>query len=184
MAETFIRTKQISLFVGIAASLVSMTVGGISVWTFLVPKPDTQFNRMISTAEGMKTALERMVLAIEAEPALVGGDKDSVKTLAETAQSVTESVQTAAASQGIKITPADLWGKTMVVKDGAPVLLENSKGTVFGIGRSGALNLYFNGSHRYVNEGDVHRFEVGQDKCAAFVAKVESGSTTLSVTCE
>jgi hypothetical protein len=172
-----------SVLVGVAAGLISCIVGAFTIWATLFPSPDTQFDRMISTAEGMQTALERIATTIEDDPALVGEDVQTATTLAKTAQTVTKTVQSTAATKGITIRSSDLWGDSLTVGAGAPVLLETSRGVSFGIGRQGMSNLYLNRQHRYINEGDLHRFDVGDEKCEAFVNAIKDKETIVTVRC-
>ena len=132
----------------------------------------------------MQSALNQMATAIAAEPEIIGTNRDTATELAKQANSVTQSVKAAARSQGITITPADLWGDRVVVTRGEPVLLETPGGKMFGIGRGDRANLNFHNSAVGVHkEGDVLSFSVENETCQAFVSRVTVDQTTLSLRC-
>lgn len=178
--------KRITLpvLVGVVAGLVSVTVGSLTIYTFFVPKPDERFAQMISTADGMKNALERIAETVEAQPELIGSDVESAKALAVSANSVTESVQLVAKSKGIAITSTDLWGERFFVKSGKPIMLSSPSGQMFGVANAqfSGLNIYNNWYS--ASDGAIIEFNVKNDKCSAFVHTNTNEALDVTVRCE
>lgn len=172
------------VLVGVVAGLVSVTVGSITIYTFFVPKPDERFQQMISTAEGMKNALVRIAETVEERPDLVGDDVESAKALAVSANTVTQSVQAAAESKGIRIASTDLWGDRMVATADKPLLVESPSGEMFGISPNISSAFYLNNVWQNAHMGTVVRFDVGNDPCQAFIHSINSDAVDLTLRCE
>lgn len=179
-------SKRITLpvLVGVLAGLVSVTVGSITIYTFFVPSPDERFEKVISTAEGMKNALVRIAETVEERPDLVGDDVESAKALAVSANTVTQSVQAAAESKGISITSTDLWGNRLVATKESPLLVQSPSGEMFGIAPFIYDNFRINNRGFKANSGSVIRFDVGDDACQAFVHNISKDAVDLTLRCE
>lgn len=188
----FVMTKEQSapkrltfpVFVGVLAGLVSVTVGAITIYTFFLPKPDERFAQMISTAEGMKSALERIAATVETSPDLLGDSAESARELAISANTVTQSVQAAAQRKGIQIASTDLWGDRMIATKEQPLLLQSPSGEMFGISPFIYDAFWINNENRGANRGSVLNIDVGNDSCKAFVHSISGDAVDLTLRCE
>ena len=172
------------VLVGVAAGLVSVVVGGITIFTFFLPKPDEQFDRMISTAEGMTSALERIAATVEAQPDVLGENEETAMALAVSANSVTQTVQAVAENRGIRITATDLWGDRMVATKDAPLLLQSPGGEMFGVSPKFSNVVFINNRDHGAHRGTVVSFDVGNDSCKAFIHTIQPDAVDLTLRCE
>ena len=78
-ATTPKRRMTVPAIVGVAAGIVSIAVGSITIYRTIMPSGDEFFAEMISTAEGMEGALTRIAGAIEVDPDVVGSEAEQVK---------------------------------------------------------------------------------------------------------
>lgn len=183
-AQTASKRITFPVLVGVIAGLVSVTVGSLTIYTFFVPKPDERFAQMISTADGMRSALERIAATVEASPDLLGDTAESAKALAVSANSVTQSVQAAAERKGIRIASTDLWGDRLIATKEQPLLLQSPSGQMFGISPFIYDTFWINNQSRRANRGSVLQFEVGKDNCQAFVHDISKDAVNLTLRCE
>lgn len=178
--------------VGIASGLVAVALGGLTFWTFFT---DTSGSRMLNSAEGVHAALERIAESIEARPELLGQDDAGAMRLAQAAQAVNQSVETAAEARGLSITPASDIGQQLVIHRDNPLLVQTPQGQEFGMAMhkwsftgmnsgDGAL-IINNKTHYALAEGTVVHFDVGQESCRAFMQDMrpDAGEIALLLRC-
>ena len=101
-----------------------------------------------------------------------------------TANTVTQSVQEAAQSKGIRIASTDLWGERFRVKDGVPIMLQSPRGQMFGIANAQFSGVNLNNKWYSASDGSIIEFKVKDDACTAFVHTNTSDVVDVTVRCE
>lgn len=180
--------------VGIAAGIATVGAGLLAYVQFFSDDSAKRMDALLNSADGVQTALERIAERIETEPELVGRNDAEATGIARAAEAVNQTIGTAARAQGLAIAPAALLGEQFVLARSAPVLMQTSRGTLFGMalhqhsfqsGRGGVLQID-NVRYGTLHEGDILRFTVGEEDCQAFLSAIrpEAEEITVSLRCE
>jgi hypothetical protein len=175
--------------VAIAAGLATVGAAALAVVQHLTDATDDRLSQMLSTADGARTALDRIAEAIAQDPKLVGGSQEAATEVARAAQDVSKRVTDAAAARGMRVTPADAWGESLTLHHRNALIARSSDGIDYGVAAYvlPGVGLRFNidnKDYRWFGVGDIVYYSVGADDCRFFVQSFDDKSVTGALRCE
>ncbi|MEE4349114.1 MAG: hypothetical protein V2J26_02690 [Pacificimonas sp.] len=174
--------------VAIAAGLATVGAAALAVVQHLTDSTDDSLSQMLSTADGARTALDRIAEAIAQDPKLVGGSQEAATEVARAALDVSKRVTDAAAARGMRVTPADAWGESLTLHHRNALIARSSDGIDYGVAAhvsGSSLKLSINNKdYAWFGVGDIVYYEVGADDCRFFVQSFDDESVTGALRCD